>query len=512
LEDSPIGRKFYITTAIDYVNDLPHLGTAYEKIGADVIARYHRLAGDEVFFLMGNDEHSQNVATAAEKKGVDPVVHCDEMEGKFREAWAALDISFDDFIRTTQKRHKVAVTELIGRMQAAGDIYRDKYEGYYCVGCEAFVPEKDLVEGKCPNHPGREPDWISEENYFFRLSQYTEPLKAHYRAHPLFVQPESYRNEMLALLDEGLRDLSISRESRDWGVPFPGDDSTVVYVWVDALINYLAGVGYVLDEERCAKWWPADVHVIGKDITRFHCLVWPAMLLSAGVPLPKTVSVHGFLSVDGKKLSKSEGTIIHPKEEVAVWGPDPVRFFLMREMGWGRDGDYSHVRLAERYEHDLGNDLGNLLNRVLNMVERYLDGTVTAPVGPDTDDPLRVAVEKAHTGYTVAMEHLDPQGAILAVWEVVTRANAYVEEQKPWAAVKEDGGREKVNAILWHLVEALRHVLVYLWPVMPRKMAEGYAQLGLEDVTAVRLKDLEAFTFPEGVKVRKGDPLFPRKE
>jgi methionyl-tRNA synthetase len=433
------------------------------------------------------------------------------MEPRFREAWSSLEISFDDFIRTTEERHRRAVSEWLARVNANGEVYRGKYEGWYCVGCEAFVPEKDLVDGDCPNHR-KKPEWISEENWFFRLSRYTEPLKAHYEAHPEFVQPESYRNQMLSVLSDGLQDISISREGSDWGVPFPFDASTVVYVWFDALLNYLSGVGFPDDRERTDRYWPADVHVIGKDITRFHCLIWPAMLLSAGIPLPKTISVHGFISVDGQKLSKSLGTIIPPAEVVAEWGADPVRFLLMREMGWGRDGDYSVARLRERYTHDLGNDLGNLLNRVLNMTHRYLDGKPVAPAAPDPEDPLRRVARDRRSEYERRMEALDPQGAINAVWEIVTRANAYVEEREPWKLAKGEGGRERVAPVLWHLLAALRHVLVCLWPVMPGKMAEGYRQLGLGAIDGVRLGDLDEFGFPDGITVEKGEPLFPRKE
>jgi len=476
-----------------------------------VIARYHRLAGDDVFFLMGNDEHSQNVAKAARKKGLDPQAYCDDLEADFRDAWAALDIAFDDFIRTTRPNHKATVRELLDRFNAKGDLYKDKYEGWYCVGCEAFIPEKDLVDGQCANHR-KKPDWIFEENYFFRLSNYAEALKAHYAAHPEFVQPESYRNEMLSLLDEGLMDVSASRQFSDWGVAFPFDDSVVTYVWFDALPNYLSGVGFSDDGEMLARYWPADVHVIGKDITRFHCLLWPAMLMSAGIPLPKTVNVHGFISVDGQKLSKSLGTIIDPIEAAADWGADPIRYFLMREMSWGKDGDYSLKRLGERYQHDLGNDLGNLLNRVLNMTSRYVGGQVSAPEKTDLENPLLAVTERAREKYINAMESLDPQGAILAVWKIVTRANGYVDETKPWALAKEEGGESAVADVLYYLVESLRHIVVYLYPVMPGRMAAAYEQLGLGDIATVTLTDLEDFAFPEGVTLSKGEPLFPRRD
>jgi methionyl-tRNA synthetase len=476
-----------------------------------VIARYHRLAGDDVFFLMGNDEHSQNVAKAAREAGIDPTAYCDELEGEFLKAWAALDVSFDDFIRTTRPSHKATVRDLLDRMNAKGDLYKDKYEGWYCVGCEAFIPEKDLVDGECANH-GKKPDWIEEENWFFRLSNYAEALKSHYAAHPEFVRPEKYRNEMLALLDDGLTDVSASRQGTDWGVQFPFDESVVTYVWFDALPNYLSGVGFGSDPEQYARFWPADVHVIGKDITRFHCLLWPAMLMSADIDLPKTVNVHGFITMDGKKLSKSLGTIIDPIEEAADWGADPIRYFLMREMSWGRDGDYSRKRLGERYQHDLGNDLGNLLNRVLNMASKYVGGRVTPPAEPDYENPLLATTERAREKYVNAMEDLDPQGAILAVWEIVTRANGYVDETKPWALVKEEGGAAQVAAVLHDLVEALRHIVVYLYPVMPGRMAAAYEQLGLGDIATVTLADLEEFAFPGGVTLSKGEPLFPRRD
>jgi len=476
-----------------------------------VIARYHRLAGDDVFFLMGNDEHSQNVAKAAREEGLDPLAFCDRMEPLFREAWAALDLTFDDFIRTTEPRHVETVKNLLDRFHAKGDLYKDKYEGWYCVGCEAFILEKDLVDGECANHR-RKPDWITEENYFFRLGNYTEILKEHYAKHPEFVTPAGHRNQMLAFLEDGLIDVSVSRQGADWGVHFPFDESAATYVWFDALMNYLTGVGFSDDAEMFDRYWPADVHVIGKDITRFHCLIWPAMLISAGIPLPKRISVHGFISVDGQKLSKSLGTIIDPIEEAADWGADPIRYFLMRETSWGKDGDYSRKRLGERYQHDLGNDLGNLLNRVLNMASRYLDGPVTAPGEVDYENSLLAATERAREDYINAMEAFDPQGAILAVWKIVARANGYVDETKPWALAKEEGGGAKVADVLYYLVESLRHIVVYLYPVMPGRMAAAYEQLGLGDIKAVTLADLEDFAFPGGVTLTKGEPLFPRRD
>src|SRR4026209_2781905 len=297
MTDEGLGIRFYLTTAIDYVNSRPHLGTAYEKIAADVIARYKRLCGIETRFLMGNDEHSQNVFKKAAEMGLEPLTYCDQMEKEFRRTWQHLDVSFDDFIRTTEPRHKAGVTALAGRIHDAGDIYAGLYEGWYCVGCEAFKQEKDLVDGKCPLHPATTPQWIREKNFFFRLSKYQQPLLDHFAANPSFLKPDEWRNEILRLLESGLEDISVSRAGQAWGIPLPDDPSSVIYVWVDALINYLSAVGYGTNPEMVAKWWPADLHVIGKDITRFHALIWPAMLMTARVAIPRQIFCHGFKTI-----------------------------------------------------------------------------------------------------------------------------------------------------------------------------------------------------------------------
>ncbi|MGE5814312.1 MAG: class I tRNA ligase family protein, partial [Acidobacteriota bacterium] len=318
------GNRFYLTTAIDYVNSRPHLGTAYEKITADVIARDRRLRGFDVRFLMGNDEHSQNVFKKARELGMEPLAYCDQMEREFRDVWRRLDISFDDFIRTTESRHRAAVTTLAKKIHAAGDIYEGFYEGWYCVSCEAFKQEKDLVDGKCPIHLTT-PDWIKEKNYFFRLSNYRDKLLAHFKEHPEFLEPEIRRNEILRLLEAWLEDISVSRAGQAWGIPLPMDPSSVIYVWFDALINYIAAVGYGTDDQLFEKWWPADLHIIGKDITRFHCVVWPAMLMSAEVPLPRQVFGHGWVHYKGQKMSKSLGTVVDPFEAADRLGADPLR-------------------------------------------------------------------------------------------------------------------------------------------------------------------------------------------
>ena len=345
--------RFYLTTAIDYVNSRPHLGTAYEKITADVIARFKRLSGVDTHFVMGNDEHSQNVFRRARDLGQDPLAYCDGMEQEFREVWSALDLSFDDFIRTTQPRHKVAVETIVNRIAAAGDLYQADYEGWYCVGCEAFKQEKDLVDGLCPIHRTK-PDWIKERNHFFKLSAYRDRLLAHFAEHPEFLQPEVRRNEILRLLEAGLDDISISRAGQSWGIPLPTDPSSVVYVWFDALINYASAVGLGTDPALFDTWWPADLHVVGKDITRFHCVIWPAMLMSAGLPVPRQVFGHGWVHLRGEKMSKSLGTAIDPLEAAQRFGPDALRLFLTKEIPYGADGDFTLRTIRRAIQHGPG--------------------------------------------------------------------------------------------------------------------------------------------------------------
>ncbi len=370
--------KYFLTTAIDFVNSRPHLGTAYEKITADIIARYRRLAGYETHFLMGNDEHSQNVFRKAAEQGKDPLAYCDEMERVFRDVWKRLDLSFDDFIRTTdRRRHFPAVQKMAQACLDNGDIYEGSYEGWYCEGCEAFKPEKDLVDGACPIHKTT-PQWIKEKNWFFRLSKYQQPLLKHYRDHPSFIEPEIRRNEILRLVESGLEDISMSRAGQSWGIPVPFDPTSVVYVWFDALINYAAAVGYGWDDDLFKKWWPASLHVVGKDITRFHCVIWPAMLMSARVALPAQVFGHGWVYFKGERMSKTMGNIVDPLDAADRFGPDPLRLYLAKEIPYGGDGDFTWERFEEKYNADLANNLGNLVNRVASMTERYQQGRVTA--------------------------------------------------------------------------------------------------------------------------------------
>jgi len=415
--------KYYITTAIDYVNSAPHIGTAYEKISADVFARYHRLLGDDVYFQMGNDEHSLNVERAAREKGMDPLAYCDEMEGVFRHIWEKLEISFDRFVRTTSDEHERRLSLLFEAL--SDDVYKGHYEGYYCESCEAFLQEKDLDDGNCPTH-GTEPAWIREENYFFRLSKYADALLRHIEEHPEFIQPESRRNEIVQLIKGGLDDISVTRAGSEWGVPLPKDPSHVIYVWVDALTNYITGVGFGEDEETFKRWWPADTHLIGKDITRFHCVIWPAMLMSAGVALPKTIYGHGFVYFKGQKLSKSRGVIVNPLEASDMFGPCALRYFLMREGTYGRDLDFTWEQFRSRYDSELANDLGNLVSRATAMVEKFLggevayraEGTIVGGGGYELVDLARsVAADAAK-----AVTEYAPQIALARIWELVRRA------------------------------------------------------------------------------------------
>jgi methionyl-tRNA synthetase len=499
--------SFYLTTAIDYVNSRPHLGTAYEKITADVIARDRRLRGRRVRFVMGNDEHSQNVYKKAREVGMAPLAYCDQMEREFRDVWARLDVSFDDFIRTTEPRHRAAVTTLVERIAAAGDIYEGFYDGWYCVSCEAFKQEKDLVDGNCPVHLTR-PDWIREKNHFFRLSNYRDRLLEHFKAHPEFLEPEIRRNEIFRLLDAGLEDISISRAGQAWGIPLPMDPSSVVYVWFDALINYIAAVGYGTDEAMFQEWWPADLHVIGKDITRFHCVVWPAMLMSAGVALPRQVFGHGWVHFKGQKMSKSLGTVVDPLEAAQRLGPDPLRLYLVKEIPYGGDGDFTYERFEERYNVDLANNLGNLVNRLAAMAHRYRQGRVKSSGEPS--GRLAEVAAAASGQYSRAMDAFALHDAVAAPFRLIDAANEHIAETEPWTLAKDPAQAAKLDRVLYDVSEALRIAAILLLPVMPGSAAEILRRVG-ETTAAGALRFADATWHADGERlVARADPLWPR--
>jgi methionyl-tRNA synthetase len=522
-------KRFYLTTAIDYVNSAPHLGTAYEKVCADVIARYKRLAGFETRFLMGNDEHSQNVFKKAAEDGLSPLAYCDRMEQQFRRAWRYLDISFDDFIRTTEPRHAAGVTEMAQRLFAGGDIYEGVYEGWYCVSCEEFKQEKDLVDGCCPLHPTIKQEWIREKNFFFRLSKYQQPLLEHFAAHPEFLQPDARRNEILRLIEGGLVDVSVSRAGQSWGIPLPFDPSSVVYVWFDALINYASAVGLgaaeLPERQLFATWWPADLHVIGKDITRFHAVIWPAMLMAAKLPLPRKIFGHGFMTIDGQRMSKTLGTIVDPVDAVDSVGLDgpgkaePLRLYLIKEIPFGGDGDFSFDRLAERYNADLANNLGNLVSRVTAMANRYRGGVVR-PAAACHDQLARLA-EQAVREYGTAMDALALHDGAAAAFGLVDATNEFIAATAPWRLAKDPGQSDRLSQVLFDAAEAIRLAAVMLAPIMPASSREILRRVGapVEDRRQTGARS-DALSFDrDGRWLTEGErrllqegALWPRKE
>ena len=501
--------RFYVTTPIYYVNDVPHIGHAYTTVAADVLTRWHRLLGDEVFFLTGTDEHGLKIQRAAEAKGLEPAQLVAEVAGVFREEWNLLDIAYDDFIRTTEPRHHKAVQEFLQLIYDAGDIELGLYEGLYCVSCELYYSEEELNDGNCPIHD-RPVEHVTEENYFFKLSRYGDRLLEYYTAHPEAVQPDSRRNEVLGLIRTGLQDFSISRTSITWGVPLPWDPKHVAYVWADALFNYCTAVGFGEDGERFAKWWPVDYHLIGKDILRQHAVYWPAMLMSAGIEPPKCVFAHGWLLVSGEKMSKTKTNQIAPADLVADFGVDGFRYHFMADQRFGPDGDFSYEAMVQRYNSDLANNFGNLANRVLNMAVNYCGGVV-----PDAREngPLAEAAVVAYDAASAAMDRLDFASAFAAVWDLIRAANAFIEDRAPWALNKA-GDTDAVAGVLGDCLEALRIVTLLASPVIPNASAELWRRLGLpgrpEDQ---RLPEAAAWgLLPAGAQLEKGEPLFPRKD
>lgn len=505
---------FYVTTAIDYVNALPHLGTAYEKVGADVLVRYRRLTGKKTFFLMGVDEHSLNVEKEARRLGLPPQEYCDDLEKKFRAIWEHLNISYDHFIRTTDEDHVKTVQEIFRIIYEKGEIYKGFYEGWYCVSCETFLQEKELSDGLCPFHRS-EPQWIREENYFFALSRYTSKLREHILKNPDFVRPEIRRNEILNVIEQGLTDISVSRSSVGWGIPLSFDASHVVYVWFDALINYVSGAGYPHDPGRFENTWPADVHVIGKDITRFHCIIWPAMLMAAGIELPRSVFGHGFLYLRGEKMSKTAGTLVNPMEAAEKFGVDALRYYLMREIPFHKDGDFTWDGFRGRYDSDLANDMGNLLNRVVSMMDRYNGGIIPDPGAEAEEDRiLWTKSEEVWRGMKSCMDDLDFSRALALLWEFVQAGNRYVEKTAPWNLNKDPGTKDRLLEVLGTMAESLRRIACLVAPFMPETADNILLQLGMEEKVAPGSLSEASFFTPvlSGKKVSKQNPLFPRKD
>jgi methionyl-tRNA synthetase len=507
-----MGRDtYYLTSSIPYVNAEPHVGTAYEIIACDFVARYRRLRGDDVHFLTGTDEHSLNVARSSAERGITPQEWVDQMVPKWQEVWRRLDISNDDFIRTSEQRHEERVQAFVQRLYDRGEVYLGTYRGPYCVSCEEFKPESDVVDGNCPIHL-TPVEWLEEENYFFPLSKYQEPLLRLYEERPEFVLPGFRRNEVVSFVKGGLRDLSISRSGTDWGIPVPWDPKHVIYVWVDALLNYATAVGFGTDPEMFERLWPADLHVIGKDIARFHAVIWPALLMAAGEAVPKTVFVHGFLTIGGEKMSKSRGTGVHPFELLDRFGVDSYRYYFMRSIPFGNDGDYSLESMTERHNADLANGLGNLASRVLAMLGSYFDATVPAPAVEGAEEDLPAAVAEAAATYDEAMLGVQTQPALEAVWSIVDRANGYLVEKAPWKLAKDDAKRDELASVLYASAELLRILAILIGPIMPQAAERLWTQLGVEQpLSDQRVPGSIAWGgLVAGTRTTKGEALFPR--
>lgn len=507
-------NTFYLTTAIAYTNANPHIGYALELLYADAMIRYQRLLGKEVWFLTGTDEHGQKVLKNAKEAGKRVEEFAAEKSAVFQQLADEWNISNDDFIRTTQERHITGAQKLWEAAMSSGDIYKKTYTGLYCIGCERFMTEKDLVGGKCPDHL-KEPDLLSEENYFFRLSRYQEPLEFLFKNRPDFVYPESRYNEVLNILKNGLEDVSISRvkEKLPWGIPVPGDETQVMYVWFDALTNYITALGYgSKDEALFKKFWPG-INMVGKEINRFHSLLWPAMLMSAGVELPQQIAVHGWITVDGKKMSKTIGNVIDPLELVQKYPLEAVRYFLMREIPFDNDGDFSDSKFVERYTADLANGIGNLTNRILTMIEKY-SGGVIPEVNTVDSNLIDLLTQKIWPEYVEHMEKWRFDRALESAWKFITYCDQLISDKKPWELEKA-GEQKQVSDLLHHLAEALRHIAIMIWPVMPETAEKIFMQLGLDVGVELSkpLADLQQWVeLTVGNKIKKEEMLFPRLE
>jgi len=514
--------KFYITTAIFYPAAKPALHSLFEAIGADAIARWKRMTGADTRFLTGMDEHSANVERAANEQGLPPRELIDPWATKWRASFDKFGISYDRFIRTTDPDHALASTEMVQSAIAAGDIYKGVYSGWYCPGDNEFKTDAQLVDGRCPDHPTLELQWLEEENWFFALSRYQARLEQLFQDNPAFCEPEHFRNEVLGWLREGLRDFSISRAGGEWGIPFPGDPTHRIYVWFDALTNYITGAGFPTDEFAFAHWWPADVHVIGKNITRFHCLYWPAMLMSAGLPLPRQVFAHGFMLDRGAKMSKTSGNVLDPDQMADLLGVDGVRYAVLREVPFDRDADVSYDGFVRRYNADLANDFGNLLNRTLNMTSRYLGGERVAPRAA-VDSRLAGRWAEVWGRVGAAMDGYLLHDALASLWEFVGDANRYVDTEQPWQLAKaakagDEGAAERLSGVLGDLIEATRVVSLAAAAFMPSAALRVGAQLGIEYAYdpagngPTALRDLVRWGAVPGGHIGTAEILFPRIE
>ncbi|TKC13887.1 methionine--tRNA ligase [Robertmurraya kyonggiensis] len=506
-------KTFYLTTPIYYPSGNLHIGHAYTTVAGDAMARYKRMRGFDVMYLTGTDEHGQKIQKKAEEKGVTPQEYVDEIVAGIQDLWKKLDISYDDFIRTTEDRHKEVVEKIFAQLLDQGDIYLDQYEGWYCTPCESFFTERQLTDGNCPDC-GRPVEKVKEESYFFKVSNYADRLLQYYEENPEFIQPESRKNEMINnFIKPGLEDLAVSRTTFDWGIKVPGNPKHVIYVWIDALSNYITALGYGTDNDsKYQKYWPADVHLVGKEIVRFHTIYWPIMLMALDLPLPKKVFAHGWLLMKDGKMSKSKGNVVDPVTLIDRYGLDALRYYLLREVPFGSDGVFTPEGFVERINFDLANDLGNLLNRTVAMIDRYFDGVIPVYKSSNTefDQQLLQVSEETVQKYEESMEKMEFSVALTTLWQLVSRTNKYIDETQPWVLAKEEKF-EELGSVMAHLVESLRRTAILLQPFLTRTPGEIFNQLNANAPELTSWESLSQFgPIGEGVKVAKGNPIFPR--
>ncbi|MCK8817081.1 methionine--tRNA ligase [Natroniella sulfidigena] len=506
-------KTFYVTTPIYYPNDKLHIGHTYTTTAADTIVKFKELQGYQTELITGSDEHGQKIAQTAAKHDQEPLEYVDEIVDSFKQLWDKLEVDYTEFVRTTSKEHKLDVQQIFKKVYDQEDIYKDKYQGYYCTPCETFWKERQLDEdNNCPDC-NREVEWMEEESYFFKMSKYEDQLLDFIEENPDFIQPAKRRNEMINFIEDGLEDLCVSRTTFDWGIPVPVDDDHVIYVWFDALTSYLTGIDFRRDEEKFNQFWPADIHIVGKDILRFHTVIWPAILMAADLPLPKQVFGHGFLLVEGGKMSKSKGNVIDPVKLIDDFGVDAVRYYLLREIAFGSDGSYSTESFIQRSNADLANDLGNLLNRTVAMVDKYFDSQIPeATVETDFDQDLEEVAQESLAAMAENIEQLQFSTALEELWLLIRRTNKYIDQTEPWILAKDETERDKLGTVLYNLLDNLRRIAIALVPFMPQAPAKIWEQLGITaDLTEQSWDDaLAKGQLEAGIEVNSGDPIFPR--